>query len=182
MHKITYVGDGVQTEFLFAFPFFQTIDVRVALNSQVIAPGKYSIVANDNFDGGTVVFSDAPAPDMQIDIFRRIELSRVIDYQPTEKIDPEHLNQDFNFLLAAFQDLRAVDVDLNEWVNIHDNVVSFLNYTTDLIKDKISGGGALGVYNNLLAVLTGAMPHLINDYGSITESASNENLDDYGVL
>lgn len=182
MYKISYVADGTQTEFTFAFPFFQNADVRVALNEVVLDAGTYSVVPNETFTGGTVVFSEAPASDIKIDIFRRIELSRVIDYQPTAKIDPEDLNDDFNFLLAAFQDLRAVDVDLSQWANIHDNVMGFLTYTNQLIQDKLSGGGVLGLYNNLLTVLASALPCLINDYGSITDSTQNENSDDYGIL
>ena len=92
------------------------------------------------------------------------------------------MNSDFNFLLAAFQDLRAVDVDLSTWKNTHDNVVSFLNYTLNVVQDKLSGGGVLGLYNNLVSVLAGALPELITDYGSITEPAPSENNDDYGVL
>lgn len=182
MYKISYQADGVQTEFAFAFPFFQTADVRVALNDVMLDAGTYAVVTNEDFTGGTVIFDEPPASDVRIDIFRRIELSRVIDYQPTAKIDPENLNDDFNFLLAAFQDLRAVDIDVNEWANRHDTVMEMMNYTTRLIQDKLSGGGVLGLYNNLLAVLAGALPQLINDYGRITDSASDENCDDYGVL
>jgi len=181
MYKVSYTGDGQTTEFVFAFPFFQVADVHVAIDNAEIVSG-FSVVPNDSFSGGRVIFIDAPAVNTQIDVFRRISLSRVIDYQPTDKIDPEDLNSDFNFLLAAFQDLRAVDIDLAEWENIHNNVVNFLNYTMDVIQDKLSGGGVLGLYNNLVSVLAGALPLLINDYGSITEPAPGDNNDDYGVL
>lgn len=182
MYKISYVGDGVTTEFLFSFPFFQVSDVCVSIDNSLLVSGEYSIAPNDNFDGGNVVFSLPPSEGVKIDIFRRISLSRVIDYQPTEKIDPEALNSDFNFLLEAFKDLRSVDVDLSEWKNVHDNVLSFLKYNLSVVEDKLSGGGVLGLYNNLLSVLENALPKLINDYGSITEPAPNENRDDYGVL
>lgn len=181
MYKISYTGDGATTEFVFAFPFFQVADVRVALNDVNTTSG-FTVVPNDDFTGGRVIFVSAPETDTAIDIFRQISLSRVIDYQPTDKIDPEDLNDDFNFLLAAFQDLRAVDVDLSSWANIHDNVINFLNYTMGVIQDKLSGGGVLGLYNNLVSVLANALPELINDYGSITEAAPLENRDDYGVL
>jgi len=181
MYKVSYTGDGETTEFVFVFPFFQVADVHIAIDNDEILSG-FSVIPNDTFSGGRVIFTDAPAVNTQIDIFRRISLSRVIDYQPTDKIDPEDLNSDFNFLLAAFQDLRAVDVDLSEWENIHNNVVNFLNYTMDVIQDKLSGGGVLGLYNNLVSVLASALPVLINDYGSITESAPGDNNDDYGVL
>ena len=181
MYKVSYMGDGQTTEFVFAFPFFQVADVHIAVDDAPVNLG-VSVVPNDDFTGGRVIFGDAPAENKQIDIFRQISLSRIIDYQPTDKIDPEDLNDDFNFLLAAFQDLRAVDVDLSTWKNTHDNVVNFLNYTLGIIEDKLSGGGVLGIYNNLLSVLSSALPELINDYGSITESAPTENKDDYGVL
>lgn len=181
MYKVSYTGDGATTEYVFAFPFFQVADVHVAIDDVETATG-FSVVPNDDFTGGRVIFISAPNANVKIDIFRQISLSRVIDYQPTDKIDPEDLNSDFNFLLAAFQDLRSVDVDLSAWKNTHDNVVNFLSYTLSVIEDKLSGGGVLGLYNNLLSVLASALPELINDYGSITEPASNENRDDYGVL
>ena len=181
MYKVSYTGDGATTEYVFAFPFFQVADVHVAIDNVEINSG-FSIVPNDDFTGGRVIFVSAPLVITQIDIFRQISLSRVIDYQPTDKIDPEDLNDDFNFLLAAFQDLRAVDVDLSSWANTYDNVINFLNYTMEVVQDKLSGGGVLGLYNNLVSVLAGALPTLINDYGSITELAPDENNDDYGVL
>ena len=92
------------------------------------------------------------------------------------------MNTDFNFLLAAFQDLRSVEVDLDEWVNRHDEIKSLIDYTNNLINDKLSGGAVLGLYRNLLTVLENALPKLINDYGLITQVAPNENLDDYGIL
>ncbi len=181
MYKVSYTGDGITTEYVFVFPFFQVADVHVALD-EVDSTTGYTVVPNDNFTGGRVIFVSAPETDVKIDIFRQISLSRVIDYQPTDKIDPEDLNDDFNFLLAAFQDLRAVDVDLSTWKNTHDNVVNFLNYTLSVVEDKLSGGGVLGLYNNLLSVLSSALPELINDYGAITDPAPSENRDDYGVL
>ncbi len=182
MYKISYIGDGVATEFLFSFPFFQNADIHVALNQEILADIEFTVVPDSDFSGGRIIFVDAPADGTRIDIFRQISLSRVIDYQPTLKIDPEHLNTDFNFLLAALHDIQTIDIDLTQWANIHDNVKNFLDYTLSVVEDKLGGGAVLGVYNNLLNVLNDALPQLINDYGLITESAPNENSDDYGVL
>lgn len=183
MYKISYVADGITTEFLFTFPFFQTSDVHVAIDGNVVADTiAYSVVPNEDFTGGTIVFDIAPIADANIDIFRQISLSRVIDYQPTEKIYPEDLNSDFNFLLEAFKDLRKIDVDISQWANTHDSVMQFLNYNLHVIEDKLSGGAVLGLYKNLVSVLSDALPKLINDYGSITEPAPTENRDDYGIL
>lgn len=182
MYKISYQGDGTLDEFVFAFPFFQAADIRVAIDEFVLGPDDYSVRPNDDFTGGVVAFATPPANGARIDIFRQVALSRVVDYQPTAKIDPEHLNADFNFLLDALRDLQTIDIDLTQWRNTHDSVKAYLDYTTQLIQDKLSGGGVLGIYNNLLSVLAGALPALINDYGFITDAAPNENRDDYGLL
>ena len=182
MYKITYTGDGITTQYVFAFPFFQDADIRVAFDDTIIDASQYSVVANDAFDGGTVVFVSPPVTGTQIDIFRQVSLSRVIDYQPTAKIDPEILNSDFNFLVEAFKDLREIDIDLTEWKNTHNNVMSFLEYNLSVIQDKLGGGAVMGLYGNLVSVLENALPKLINDYGSITDVAPNETRDDYGIL
>jgi hypothetical protein len=182
MYKISYIANGVDTDFLFVFPFFQNADIKVSVDDVLIGDTQYNVIANNDFSGGTVVFANAPINDSKIDIFRQVSLSRVIDYQPTLKIDPEDLNSDFNFLLAALNDLNKPNIDLAEWQNIHDNVISLINYTVDLIKDKLSGGAVMGLYNNLLNVLDSALPKLINDYGSVTEESTHENDDDYGSL
>lgn len=182
MYKVSYTGDGITSEFVFAFPFFQEADIKVAVNQELLEPKQYSVNINEEFDGGIVTLPLPLEIGAQIDIFRQIDLSRIVDYQPTAKIDPEDLNTDFNFLLEAFKDLRAIDIDLVEWKNVHDNVLAQVLYTRNLIEGKLTGGAVLGVYNNLLNVLENALPELINDYGSITEPAPNENKDDYGVL
>ncbi len=183
MYKISYIADGATTEFAFSFPFFQIADIHVVINGSGGNNGyAFSVLPNEDFSGGNIVFDDAPIADTKIDIFRQIALTRTIDYQPTKKIDPEDLNSDFNFLLSAFQDLRSVDVDLNEWVNRHDDIKSLIDYTNSVIEDKLSGGAVLGLYRNLLTVLENALPNLINDYGYISDAATNENPDDYGVL
>ncbi len=182
MYKISYTGDGENNEFVFTFPFFQDEDVRVCIDNVLLDNTQYDVNANEDFSGGLVVFPSAPESGKQIDIFRQISLNRIIDYQPTIKIDPEDLNSDFNFLLAAFQDFRNIDIDLSEWANIHDTLLTQIHYAIQTIEDKMSGGAVLGLYNNLLNVLDGALPKLINDYGSVTEPADTENNDDYGSI
>ena len=182
MYKVSYTGDGETNEFTFNFPFFQEPDIRVAVDNIILDTDEYDVNPNDDFEGGTVVLATTPYEASVIDVFRKISLVRTVDYQPTLKIDPETLNLDFNFLLSAFQDFNSLEVDLTQWQNIHDNVVSLVEYTKNLIEDKLSGGGVLGLYNNLLSVLNNALPKLINDYGDITETAPVENNDDYGLL
>lgn len=182
MYKISYTGDDVTTEFMFAFPFFQNEDVRVSVNNVLLADSQYGVWPNENMDGGTITLAIAPVAGDVIDIFRSISLKRIVDYQPTAKIDPEDLNTDFNLLLEAFKDLQSIDIDLVEWKNVHDNVMSFMKYTLNIVEDKLSGGGVLGLYKNLVSVLDDALPKLINDYGSVTQPASSQYNDDYGIL
>ena len=182
MYKISYVGDGENTEFSFSFPFFQEADIKVCIDNEILNNTQYDVNPNDDFNGGLVVFATAPESGQNIDIFRHVDLSRVIDYQTTAKIDPEDLNSDFNFLLAALQDINSIDINISEWVNIHDTVLSKLDYAISTIEDKMSGGAVLGLYYNLVSVLSNALPLLINDYGSVTESADVENNDDYGSI
>lgn len=182
MHKISYIADGDTAEFDFAFPFFQAADIHVAFNEVVLSADEYSVVENPSFDGGRIVFNTAPASETRIDIYRMVALSRTVDYQPTAKIDPEHLNADFNFLIEALKDLHAPNVDIETWRNTHTNVINFLEYTNSLVQDKLTGGGVLGLYTNLLMVLNNALPNLINDYGYITDTADTTTCDDYGLL
>lgn len=178
MYKISYVGDGENTEFSFSFPFFQESDIKVSIDNELLDNSMYDVNPNDDFDGGVVVFATAPANGKNIDIFRMVDLSRVIDYQTTAKIDPEDLNSDFNFLLAALQDIRTIDIDLANWANVHDTLLTKIDYVISTIEDKMSGGGVLGLYYNLVSVLE----ELINDYGSVNEDADAENNDDYGSI
>ena len=178
MYKISYIGDGENTEFSFSFPFFQEADIKVAVDNIALNNTQYDVNPNDDFSGGTVVFAIAPESGKNIDIFRQVDLSRVIDYQPTAKIDPEDLNADFNFLLAALQDIRNIDIDLANWANVHDTLLTKVDYIIATIEDKMSGGGVLGLYYNLVSVLD----DLINDYGSVDEDADDESNDDYGSI
>lgn len=182
MYKITYLGDGETTAFTFSFPFFHLADVRVALDGYIQDAQNVSIQPNDDYTGGAVIFSTPPAYDVCIDIFRYVELARLNDYQPTAHINPEDLNTDFNLLWAALTDIRGIDIDLMQWKNTHDKLITMINYTKSLIEDKLSGGGVLGLYNNLVSVLANATPSLINDYGYVTDPAPSENYDDYGIL
>lgn len=183
MYKISYVADGATTEFAFSFPFFQISDVRVAINFSVNdAAYNYAIMPNEDLSGGNIVFDDAPVAGTRIDIFRQIALTRTIDYQPTQEIDPENLNSDFNFLLSAIQDLYSLDIDFSEWKNQYDEIKIVMKNTLSLLQNENSAAGISGLYRNLLTVLESALPKLINDYGYITDVAPNENRDDYGVL
>ena len=114
MNEIIYYGDGQTKDFVFDFPFFLASDVHVKLNGSIMNSGyqvtgvKSTEPADIPYSGGTVTFATAPKSSDKIELFRKIGLERVVDYQPTKKIDPQALNQDFSFLLETLKDFDAM--------------------------------------------------------------------------
>lgn len=120
MNKFTYMGNGSTKAFGFTFPFFDKDDVVVSVNGSIATSG-YIITLTENGDnsdypyiGGTVKFNNAPISTDTITIYRQIVPTRPIDYQPTEEIEPEDLNQDFNFLLELVRDNYALLESIKE--------------------------------------------------------------------
>ena len=129
MYLITYTGDGATTEFNFSFPYFQSADVHVSVNSVIQTSDACTIIpATDSrvdgkYTGGRVILTTAPVAGAEIRIWRKIDLSRVIDYQPTLPINTDCLNADFNFMLEYLRDLYELDGDV---ANI-ENGLQFLD-------------------------------------------------------
>lgn len=111
MQKVSYMGNGTNTEFTFNFPYFENTDIIVTKNSTV-ATG-YSLVGTSGgldadipYTGGKVVFETAPTSLDNITISRHLPLTRIVDYQPLEKIDPTTLNQDMNYMMEVLKDMQ----------------------------------------------------------------------------
>ncbi len=111
MQKVSYMGNGVTTEFAFNFPYFENSNIIVTKNGAT-ATG-YSIVgtsagadADIPYTGGKVVFEVAPTALDSITIARQLPLTRIVDYQPLAKLEPTTLNQDANYLMEVIKDLQ----------------------------------------------------------------------------
>lgn len=111
MQKVSYMGNGVTTEFAFNFPYFENSNIVVTKNGAT-ATG-YSIVgtsagldADIPYTGGKVVFETAPTSLDSITIARSLPLSRIVDYQQLAKIEPTTMNQDANYLMEVIKDLQ----------------------------------------------------------------------------
>ena len=123
MYLITYLGDGTATEFNFSFPYFQTADVHVSVNSVIQTSGACTVIptsetrVDGKYMGGRVILTTAPVAGAEIRIWRKIDLSRVIDYQPTLPINTDCLNADFNFMLEYLRDLYELDGDVENIEN-----------------------------------------------------------------
>lgn len=154
MNKITYFGDGQNTVFAFSFNFFNKHDIQVKIND-ILQTSGYTLTPINNtnpsdipYIGGTVSFNIPPKSTDVITIYRKIEPNRIVDYQPTEKIAPEILNQDFNFLIEVIKDCSdAIDnfdakyADFTNQTNLGD-LIQKLNTTQNQLN-------ALGEISNI---------------------------------
>ena len=203
MQKVSYMGNGSTTEFNFNFPFYTNSDIIVLKNNQITSD--YSIIgtsaglnADIPYTGGKVVFEIAPLATDSITISRHLPLTRVVDYQPTEKINPTNLNQDLNYMLEVLKDMQdeldTFNTQYNDIVNKESiqNVLSkishidglidngeimqrreFLSYTTNCIT-KIPQNIKFELNNGTLTLKAGSKIHIPNGVGVfnsvITES------------
>lgn len=111
MQKVSYMGNGVTTEFAFNFPYFENSNIIVTKNGAT-ATG-YSVVgtsagldADIPYTGGKVVFETAPTSLDSITIARSLPFTRIVDYQQLAKINPTTMNQDANYLMEILKDLQ----------------------------------------------------------------------------
>lgn len=151
MNEIIYYGDGQTKDFVFDFPFFLASDVHVKLNGSIMNSGyqvtgvKSTEPADIPYSGGTVTFATAPKSSDKIELFRKIGLERVVDYQPTKKIDPQALNQDFSFLLETLKDFNAL---INSFSDKYSEILESESYESfsaklDDINQKLSSLGGV---------------------------------------
>lgn len=124
MQKVSYMGDGSTTEFTFNFPYFENTNIVVTKNNTT-ATG-YNIVgtsaapdADIPYIGGKVVFETAPTSLDSITIARNLPLTRVVDYQPTAKLESTTLNQDANYLMEVIKDRKdELDTLVSQYADI----------------------------------------------------------------
>ena len=138
------MGDDSTTEFYFNFPFYTNTDIVVLKNNQTATD--YTIIgtsaglnADIPYTGGKIVFNIAPVATDSITIYRHLPLTRTVDYQPTEKINPTILNQDMNYMMEVLKDTQD-KIDMfaeryNEIINKEstDNLLSKIHYLNQLI-------------------------------------------------
>ena len=120
---IKHQGDGKTKTFRFGFSFFDPADIVVEINGApatiqyALQIGKPNKFADIPYTGGTVNFAVAPGTDDEIKIYRKIALTRPVDYQETAQPAAHEMNQDSNFHLECHRDLdsrmTAVETHIN---------------------------------------------------------------------
>ena len=182
MQKVSYMGNGETTEFAFNFPYFENTDIIVTKNG---APAtEYNIVgtsagldADIPYTGGKVVFDTAPTALDSITIARSLPLTRVVDYQPLEKIAPTTLNQDMNYMMEVLKDLQD---ELNTFQTQYSEITDKESTTTLLARISAIHDEIVAVSAQITAL--GDISTLQSSVATNTENISALNTRTTGLL
>lgn len=112
-NKISYIGNGISTEFAIPFPFLEISHLKVyqLLNDLQTQREDWTI------QNGNIVFETAPISGAQIVIMREVPFTQETDYRENEILAAETLERNFDSLAMQIQQLkeqadRAVTVDV----------------------------------------------------------------------
>ncbi len=181
MQRVSYMGDGSTTEFTFNFPFYENTNIIVTKNGAT-ATG-YTIVgtsaglnADIPYTGGKVVFNVAPIATDSITISRRLPLTRIVDYQPTEKINPTVLNQDQNYTMEALKDMQdnldGFDALYSEIISIES--IQTLTNRIETVSQQITNLGNISQLRQTVNNLVQNPVHTIPDYAGTKTALSTD--------
>lgn len=98
------VANGLTTSFPYEFKIASAGDITVELDGVVTTTG-FSVTGVGNDDGGSVVFSVAPANGVTVLRYLDSELARATDYQQFGDFESDVLNLDFDRIWLAMQSL-----------------------------------------------------------------------------
>lgn len=182
MQKVSYMGNGETTEFAFNFPYFENTDIIVTKNG---APAtEYNIIgtsagldADIPYTGGKVVFDTAPTALDSITIARSLPLTRIVDYQPLEKIAPTTLNQDMNYMMEVLKDLQD---ELNTFQTQYSEITDKESTTTLLARISAIHDEIVAVSAQITAL--GDITTLRSSVATNTENISALNTRTTGLL
>lgn len=175
------MGNGITTEFHFNFPYYDSANIIVTKNNKPATD--YEIIGTSNgpnadipFSGGKVVFEVAPKASDSITITRSLPLSRIVDYQPTEKINPTVLNQDLNYMIELMKDFKTeLSVFRSQYADFTDQEsAQILSAKMDATADAIENLGDIASINSSLATLNNRTNNLL-DYVVESQSPTAEN-------
>lgn len=99
---IRYTANGVETEFAFPFPIFATEDITLTLDEAEQQSG-FTIQGAGSTDGGSVIFTSAPAEGVSVVIERKLPLERMTDFLESGDFSARSLNNELDYLMASMQ-------------------------------------------------------------------------------
>ena len=162
------MGNGRNKDFYFTFPFFSRADIVVKLNGKsATGYGVFCIPGTNNndfpFTGGRIHFAHAPKATDQVTIERKLQYNRLVDYQPTERLNPTTVNQDMNYFFELLKDIKR---DLETYATFTD---------TESVQDLLNRIDAITEELNNIDNTPSISPDLTNIETSITNLTNSVN-------
>lgn len=102
--EYSFVCDGIQTVFEYLFETFSLSSVKIYLDDELVESG-FKIYPFNNKCGGKVVFEIPPAVGKKLTILRKLDFSRVCDFQTGGVLRAEDLNYEINYNIACLNQL-----------------------------------------------------------------------------
>ena len=179
MNKYTFIGNGRNKNFYFTFPFFSKADIVVKINGTATTGyGIFCIQGNANndfpFTGGHVRFAVAPKPAQIITIERELQYNRLIDYQPTETLNPTTVNQDMNYFFELLKDIKG---NLNDFADTYSEFTDQvsaqeLKDRIDAVMNEIDNLGDISTINTNITTLGTSVSNLNTALTNLTNSVN----------
>lgn len=110
--RIEYTANGSQATFNYSFEIFQTSDMKVYKDG-VLQTSGYSVTGVGNDNGGTVVFSTAPASGVVVRLARVTAKVQELVLREFQKIPVAAVEKNFDKIVAMIQELAQSDSDIN---------------------------------------------------------------------
>lgn len=131
-NKVSYIGNGITTEFAIPFPFLEKSHLKVYQLLNDIQAERTDWTVSD----GNLIFATAPSADSQIVIIREVPYIQETDYQENEILAAETLERNFDNLTMQIQQLaekseRAVTVDVFDDVQASELLPSIREAVSD---------------------------------------------------
>ncbi|MBR5354690.1 MAG: hypothetical protein IK122_01005 [Alphaproteobacteria bacterium] len=184
MNKYTFMGNGRNKDFYFTFPFFSKADIVVKINGTAATGyGIFCIPGTNNYDfpftGGHIHFASAPKSTDIVTIERKIQLNRLIDYQPTVALNPTTVNQDMNYFFELLKDIKS---DLAGFAQTYSDFTDTETAQTlltqiDAVVTEIDNLGDISTINTSLTNLGTSISNLTNSLNSLTTTVGTHTTD-----
>lgn len=152
-----YTATAAQTIFPYTFEIFAKEDVAVEVDGVLKAEGTdYTVSGVGNDAGGNITFLVGRTSGEIVTIYRDMNLERLVDYQQSGDFLAEDVNDDFDRLWLALQQLQS-KYSLSIRASIDDAILNSSN--TELADPTTRAGKALGFGpTGLLSYLSSAVP------------------------
>ena len=184
MNKFIFSGNGKNKDFYFTFPFFSKADIIVKINNNLATGyGVFCIPGSGNndfpFTGGHIHFAVAPKSTDVVTIERKLQLNRLIDYQPTAPLNPTTVNQDMNYFFELLKDVKSELLGFAETYKEFTDTESAqeLLARIDAVIEEIDDLGDISTITSSISELGSSITSLTNSLNSLTSTVGTHTTD-----